>query len=357
MLKTVLKSREATSVLVLLLTVKMLFTYPRYLIERCLNGGWISVIIYGILAIGIFYVTQRLYLKTGKISIISQAEALGGKAFRAVVGVFSIILMMLTIAPMVRAFPEAIKTVLLQNTNMLVIVAVLAVGAGLGAYLGIEALGRVAAIFLPIAAFFILAFFVLLEPYFDTNNLFPFSFYRVSIGNTSSFSLFSDIFVLNFLLPYIGDTKTVKKSGLLAIAISAATGALIVLAYCLVYPYPASARFIVPLYQLARMVKIGTYFQRLESVFEFVWSISILIYCSLYLFVMCDIFKKSFDLTDLKPLILPVLVVLLRLVFWEESYTGALRSDFVASNILYPIMYILPLFIGVLYLRKTRGKL
>ncbi len=353
-MKTVLKSREVTSILVVVLTVKMLFTYPRFLVERCQNGAWLSALIYLGGAVLIFWVTQKLYLKTGRTSVISQAEAVGGKLFRGIVGVFSLAVMMASIAPMVRAFPEAIKTVLLQNTDMLIIVAVLAVGAYFGAYFGIEALGRIASVFLPVVAFFITAFFVLLTPYFKLTNLFPFSFWEVSIGNTSAFSLYSDIFVLNFLLPYIQDMKTVRKSGYIALTIAGITGTLIVLTYCLVYPYPSSSRFIVPLYQLARMVKIGTYFQRLESIFEFVWSISILIYCSLYLSVMCDIFKKSFGLTDYKPLIMPVLVILLRLVFWEESYTGALRSDFVASNILYPIMYILPLFVGVLYLRKVR---
>ena len=356
-MKTVLKSRETTSILIILLTVKMLFTYPRYLIERCLNGAWLSVMVYSILALAIFFVTQLVYLKTGRTTIITQAEAIGGKILRGIVGTLVITLMMINIAPMVRAFPEAIKTVLLQNAEMLVIVAILAIGTSIGAYLGIEALGRVAAIFLPLAAFFILAFFVLLAPHFKVTNLFPFSLFDVSIGNTSSFSLFSDILVLNFLLPYIGDMKTVRRSGILAIVISGITGTLIVLAYCLVYPYPSSARFIVPIYQLARMVKIGTYFQRLESVFEFVWSISIFIYCSLYLYIICDIFRKSFDLTDYKPLILPMLIILLRLVFWEESYTGALRSDFVASNILYPVMYILPLFIGLLYMAKQRRKI
>ncbi len=353
-MKPVLKTRETTSVMIVVLTVKMLFTYPRYLVERCLNGAWLSVILYLVLSVGIFWVTEKLYLKTGRTSVINQAEAVGGRTLRAIVGIFSFAAMMLTIAPMVRTFPEAIKTVLLQNTDMLAIVAALAVGAYFGAYFGIEALGITASIFLPFAAFFILIFFILLQPHFALTNLFPFSFYDISIGNTSSFSLFSDIFVLNFLLPYIGDMKTVRKSGYIALIISGITGALIVLAYCLCYPYPSSSRFIVPLYQLARMVKIGTYFQRLESIFEFVWSISILIYCGIYLWVMCDIFKKSFALGDYKPLIMPVLVILLRFVFWEESYTGALRSDFVASNYLYPIMYLLPLLVGALYLRKRR---
>lgn len=353
-----LKSREMTSILINLITVKMLFTYPRYIVERCLNGAWLSVAIYCVAAVLIYYLTQAAYLKTGRISILAQAEAVGGRWLKVFVGVFSIVLLMFNTAPMIRAFPEAIKTALLQNTPMLVIVSILTVGVFAGAYFGIEALARVASVFLPVAGLFILSFFLMLAPNYRINNIFPFSFSDVFVRGSSSLSVFADILVLNFLLPYAEDMKVVKKSGITAIIIGGITGALIVLAYCLVYPYPASARFIVPMYQLARIVKIGTYFQRLESVFEFVWSISIFIYTSIYVFVMCDIFRRSFDLKHYKPLVFPMLIILLRLVFWEESYTEALRSNFIVSAVMFPVMYILPLLFSLLYMlkQKIRGR-
>lgn len=357
-MKYKLKSREMTSILINLITVKMLFTYPRYIVERCLNAAWLSVFIYLFVAFGIFYLTQMLYLRAERTSIITQAELIGGKTLKIVVGLFAATLMMLNIAPMVRAFPEAIKTALLQNTPMIVIVALLAIGVAVGARFGIEALGRTSAVFLPIAAFFIAGFFIILAPHYEITNLFPFSFKDILVKGASSLSVFADIFVLNLLMPYCEDMTAVKKSGSSAILIGGITGILIVFAYCLVYPFPVSSRFIVPMYQLTRLVKIGTYFQRLEAIFEFVWSISILIYTSIYLFVIADTVKQSFGLRHHKPLVFPLLVILLRLVFWEESYTEALRSNYVNSAVLYPIFYILPLLLGLIYVakRKRSGK-
>lgn len=354
-----LNSRELTSVLINLLTVKMLFTYPRYLVERMENGAWLSIVLWGIVALGIFWLTQYVYLKTERMTILMQAELLGGKVLKAVTGISIIILMMFNIAPMVRAFPEAIKTVLLQNTSMLVIISILATGVAIGARFGIEPLARVAAIFLPIASAFIVFFFVTLIPYYKISNLFPFSLTKVTIGGTSALSVFADVFVLNLLLPYVKDMKTVRKSGFAALILSGIAGFLIVLAYCLTYLYPASARFIVPMYQLARNLRIGTYFQRLESIFEFIWSISIFIYTSVYVFVMCDVFRQSFSLKHYRPLVFPILMVLLRLVFWESGYIEAQRSNFVNSGFFYPIFYVLPLIFGLLTLikmRKERGR-
>lgn len=353
-MKYKLNSREITSLLVNLISVKLLFTYPRYIVERCLNGAWLSVLIYTVAAGAIFAITQLIYLKTGRTTILMQAEVIGGKIFRMLTGVAVSGLLMLNIAPMIRAFPEAIKTALLQDTPMLIIVALLAVGVAVGAGFGIEALGRAASFLSPIAGIFILGFFVLLVPYFETTNLFPCSVKSVIYDGTSSLSIFADIFVLCLITPYAEDMTAIKKSGLTAIVISGITGFMIILAYCLVYPYPVSARFIVPMYQLTRIVKIGTYFQRLEAVFEFVWSISIMIYTATYLFIICDTFRQSFALTHHKPLVFPVLVILLRLVFWEESYTEALRSNFVVSAVLYPVFYIIPLLYGLIYLIKKK---
>lgn len=351
-----LNSRELTSVLINLITVKMLFTYPRYLVERMENGAWISVALWGMVALGIFLLTQYIYLKTERMTILMQAELLGGKILKAVTGIATIILLMFNIAPMVRAFPEAIKTALLQNTPMLIIITILAVGVAIGARFGIEPLARVAAIFLPVACAFIVFFFLTLIPYYRLTNLFPISLFKVTVEGTSALSVFADIFVLNLLMPYARDMNTVKKSGICAIIIGGITGFLIVLAYCLTYLYPLTARFIVPMYQLARNLRIGTYFQRLESIFEFIWSFSIFIYTSVYVFVMCDIFRQSFNLKHYRPLVFPVLMVLLRLVFWESGYIEAQRSNFVNSGFFYPIFYILPLLFGLFTLIKMRRK-
>ncbi|MDO4618691.1 MAG: GerAB/ArcD/ProY family transporter [Clostridia bacterium] len=350
-----LKNRDLTALLINIMLVKILFTYPRYIIERCENGGFISVLIYGAAAFILYYVTSILYQKTGRHSIIEQAEILGGRVLKGIVGILVVAVLIVNVAPMIRAFPEAVKTVLLKNTSMLVIIFILSVGVALGTYFGISSLCRFSSLFVPVAGTVIFGLLLLLCPYFNINNIFPINFKAITLYGSPALSIFADIFVINLLLPQIKDTKTAKKSGFIAIIAVTVIAALIVLAYSLVYPYPASSQFIVPVYQLARLVKIGTYFERLEAAFEFVWTIAIFIYSSAYLYLICKVIKDSFNLKSYKPLIIPSLLVLMRFVFFEENYTMAQRSNFVSTSILYIPLYILPFIIGILTLRRHKN--
>ncbi len=350
--KFTLTSRDMSSIMINLIAVKMLFTYPRFLIERCENSAWIPILVYGAAAFGIYYITQWLYTKTGRTSILSQAEAIGGRWLKIIIGFILIAVLFVDISPMIRACPEAIKTALLQNSSMTLIVFMLVIGIIMGTYNGIEALGKAAALFLPVAGIFMLGFFLMVMPSFEINNLFPVSFTNSIMHGTSALSVFSDIIVINILLPYCKDSSTVKKAGLSSIVISGAVGVLITISYCLVYPYPVSARFIVPMYQLSRMVNIGTFFQRLEAAFEFVWTISSLFYASVYLFILCEIFKECFDLKNYRPLIFPMVTILISFVFRRETYSDTLSDAFVNMSVIYPILYILPLIIGLAYMIK-----
>lgn len=230
-----IKSREFASILVTLICVKMLFTYPRLIMEKCENGAWLSVLVWGLAAAGVYYLTQKMYLKTGCISILAQSEAIGGKPLKMLTGLAVMALLIANMAPLVRAFPEAIKTALLQKSSMAVIATLLTVGVVVGAYNGVCALGRVASIFLPVAAAFILGFFVILIPFYDVNNLFPAAVAKNLTAGSASLSVFSDIFAANLLLPYISGSRCVKSAGLYAVFISIISSAAILLAYCLTY--------------------------------------------------------------------------------------------------------------------------
>lgn len=352
--KVTLKTREFSSIIINLITVKMLFTYPRYIVQKCENSAWLAVLLATVAACGIYYITQKLYTSCGKVSILSQAEYLGGKAFKIFIGLILYIVIATDIVPMIRACPEAVKTALLQNSNMIDIVVILAIGILLGTYNGIEALGRAASIFLPFAAAFMFAFFLMVIPHFDVNNLFPLSLKKTAINGSSALSIFSDIIVINLLMPYCGDSKTIKKGGFSAIIISGIAGFLITISYCLVFSYPVSSYFISPMYQLARIINIGMFFQRLEAAFEFIWTISNLFYTSVYLFVLCDIFKHCFNLKSYRPIVFPVMVLLFWYVFYWESYSDAMSYAYSNINIIFPIIYILPLLIGGLYLIRRR---
>lgn len=98
---------------------------------------------------------------------------------------------------------------------------------------------------------------ILLIPYFNINNIFPIlgnGVYSITVKGINTISLFSDILLLNILLPYCENTSEAKKSGWRAIYISATIGVVILLSYCLIYPYPVSREFMIPVYQLSRVI-------------------------------------------------------------------------------------------------------
>ena len=354
--KFTMQKGELCAVLINLIVAKMLFNYPRYLIQRCGNNAWMAVLIYGAAGVLIYYLTQLIYARSGKMSVLSHAEAIGGRWLKIATGHVLSFFILINCAPVIRACPEAVKTALLQNTKMVIIVFVLSVGVVIGTYNGIEALGRATAFFVPCAGIILIGFLLMLIPHCNINNLFPISPKEALTGGSAALSIFSDIIVINLLLPYCKDMKTFKKGGMYGVIIAYAASFAITFMYCLVYPYPASERFIVPMYQLARLVSIGTYFQRLEAIFEFVWTLSNLFYTAVYLFVLCDIFRQSYDLAEFKPLIVPMMLIVLRVAFRNETYSEALRENFSKIMYVYPGLYLIAPAMALVYIIKEERR-
>ena len=107
-------------------------------------------------------------------------------------------------------------------------------------------------------------------------------------------------------------------------------------------------------YQLSRMVKAGEYFQRFEAFFEFVWSLTQLLHMSIYIWVVCDIIKNSFALANSKRLIPCVTAT----IGWMAFCTGSIGEMLTMSKTMirctYPIPYLLPVIMSLLYMAVRR---
>ena len=254
-----------------------------------------------------------------------------------------------------RALPESVKTVILPLTPMRLILLVMALGVMFGAYMGIFSIARIHAIYIPFSAAILISLFVLLIPDTDITNLFPIlgkGTYNIFIKGLPSVSIFSDMIILFLILPLCKNYETVKSSAKKALIISSLFNVLIVLFYNLSYSYPSSEEFLMPVYQMTSLIKIGDFFQRLEAFFEFVWSIGILLYSSLYLFVLAWIFKETFNLKYHKPLILPFLIIMSAISFFPSSSVKMLTLQNISSILTIPSAFFIPLFIVSVYSKK-----
>lgn len=356
-LNDALSTRSLTLLASNLLITKMMFTFPRFLFKTSGNAAWIQSIYMSLLAYILFSLSLVFFRHTGNKSVLQLAENTGGFTLRFFVSLLICTIIISNMSAEIRTFSESVKIILLPKTKIEYIMIIFAATVVCGSFCGLSALSCVNALFFPFFLFFIALLFVFLIPNYSVTNIFPIwgtGVKNIFLTGLKEMYCFSDILVINLLLPYCGDIKTIKRSGKRAIIISGVALTLLCLSYGLTYPYPYSSEFLLVPYQLSRMVRAGEYFQRFEALFEFVWTLTQLLYSSIYLLILCKIFADTFRLKSEKPLISCTFAGLCLLAFLPDSVVSVLDKSFILRQFLWPVAFFLPVLISFLYTIKKR---
>lgn len=342
-----------------LLITKMIFAFPRFLFKTSGNAAWLQAIYMSLLAYLLFLLSIFFFRFTGNKSVIQLAESIGKTPFKILVSLIISVLIITNAFIEVRTFAESVKIILLPKTKIEFIMIFFAVTVILGSLSGLGSLVTVNALFFPFCLFFLGALVASLFPSYNLNNIFPIfgtGVKNIFIGGIKDMYCFSDLIVLNLLLPYCKNVEMVKKSGKRAIIIGGITLTLICLAYGLTYPYPYSSEFLLISYQLSRMVRAGEYFQRFEALFEFIWTLTQLLYSSIYVVILCNVFSDTFKLRSYKPLVSCVVCALCFLAFLPDSVVMLLDKAYVFREYLAPIAYALPILIPITYVLTEKSR-
>ena len=193
--------KKMTTLLINVISVKMLLTFPKIMIINSGNAAWIECIYNTLIVIGLFWITTKLY-RSNK-NIIQLAEMTGKKWLKIIVGVVVFVVLLINYSSIIRIFPETVKIVLLQDFEIEFIIPIFMLAIGIGAYIGLEPIARVNNMFMPLAGIVLLLSLILLIPYFNINNIFPIlgnGVYSIMVKGINTISLFSDILLLNILL-------------------------------------------------------------------------------------------------------------------------------------------------------------
>jgi len=240
--KIKLNSKEINMIMVNVLSVKLLFTFPKKLIVLAGNAAWIQIIYMSLLMLGVFLIISLAYRKCPNKSIVELSEDIGGKYLKIFIGVSVSIALFLNLASTIRSFPELVKMVLLPDTPLELILIIFALTVSVGAYLGIESIAIIHSIIIPLVLGLLALFFVFFLPNMDYINIMPVLgkwSYNIFVKGLSGIDFFDDIIILNLLIPYMDSPADFKKNGIKSIAVSSLLVFLIVLAYVLIYPYPS----------------------------------------------------------------------------------------------------------------------
>ncbi len=351
-----LTKNQLTNLITSMILIRLYLSLPREILMLGGSASWILVIyIIGVASI-LFFFVSAVYKRNE--SILEIAENLGGKTFKIITGLLSASLVLIKLSGHIKLFIESVQMVLLQNTQTEIIAVILGISLVIGAYSGIESLAIISGLFLPVVLTVLASFFVLLIPNIDFYNLAPVlgtGVKSIFYDGLKTLSLFADLFILNFLLPYCKDEDTLKKSGFRAILVNGIIFLVFMLVYCSVFPYPISSEYIIPIFQLTRIVEIGDFFGRFEAFFEFIWTISFLIYASINIWVLSLIWKKTFDLKHNEPIAIPMTVFAIGIGFLEPSMLNIINGNRQFSWIMVASAFLIPFIYGFLSKIQNKG--
>lgn len=342
--------KQMTAIAINGIVLKMLLTFPRMLFEYCGNAAWIAGVYTCAMASLLFWLVCRLYKSDS--NVIITAERIGGRVLRIIIGIAAFAVISGNIMNIFRIFPEVIKLVLLQKTYVEAIMTVFVVCVIFGASCGMEAIARVTEMFVPIAGIIFVVFVLMLLPEMEVDYLFPVlgnGSYGIFVKGMSCLSLFADLLTLNILIPHLKDRESYRRAGNRSITVGGACVTALLLVYGLCYVYPASEKFIIPIYQLERQIHLSDFFSRLEAVYQFIWSVSIMLYVPLSISVLAEVWCETFRLKHSKPLIAPITVILAVISILPKSLNDSIILDEMINKYIYIPAFLIPMLVGVLY--------
>lgn len=261
---------------------KYLIILPEYMVGFDGNAAWIEMICKCIIALLSFSLLLWLYKPLNAEPLDRIFNIAAGKFGSVVFSYIYIIGFTIYNAALLRILIEALNTVMATDApdEYFAIFILSAVFAG--AYHGIRSTSNLSIIIFPFVILSLVGMVFILIPHYRTSNIFPIlgsGKEKLLEGMFKRHFGFVELVLPFFLAKHLSSYKEIKKSGYMTLLIVSVSTILLVGAYCLTVPYPASKNFFLPLYQMTRMIKAGTFLQRLEPLVVFVWTSFIL--CSI----------------------------------------------------------------------------
>ena len=306
-------SFEAGCLIMSFIFAQIYMDFSQIVVSSAANAAWMTVISLSIAVLLIFAVFYSIMKNFSGKDILDVCEYTFGKKGKLILGIVIIIFLLIRVTLVFKQAGGRLVIMAYTNSPLSFITAFYAIAASVAAYAGFQAIARIAKIFVPFIAVSLILIIIGNINLIDYGNLFPIfgnGLKETFSGGLEIFSIFISMIGILFLPPYMTDSKTLKKTGLWTLAIGGVFLTLITLTYILIYPYPSGQDVFMPIYLLSKMVSFGGKIQKLESIFILIWVMGIIVYISAVLNLIFEIIKKTFDIKDARPLIIPTTLII-----------------------------------------------
>jgi spore germination protein KB len=318
-------------------------------ISQARQDGWISSIIGTILGlIGIIALVKLLQSFPGLtlIEILFQHFSWVGK----VIGILYLVYFFIMTILATRLFAEAYKKIMVDTPLWAFVIIILLLTTFI-VYSGLETLGRLNQVMLPVLVIIAIAVvFLTMGKEKDYSNLLPIlgnGFTPVAQGSLSVMGWFGEFVIMSMIFPYVQQPKKLVKTGVVAAIITLVFFLGPITGPIAMFGPVEAAKMTLPTFSEVRYIVAGEVINRFDAIAILFWTVGLMIRISIFFYGICLGTAQALKLTSYHPLVIPFAWLIgVGAILFAKNYAELkefLFQSYVPLNLL--IGVVIPLFL------------
>lgn len=323
--------REAVALGVFFASAQLFLAFPRTVVELGATAAWIITLIASLVAPLSWVAMRGLLNQHPRRSLITATEAALGPIFGTAVNLIYFAFFQMAAAVALRSFSENFIESVLPNVELEVVVLMLIGTATFVSWLGLEGIARTCWVFGPFALIGLLVLFSSgLLTHTEPGALFP--LWGPGVDQVVSFglirsSLLAELLILGVIAPSLRSPKELNRAAWTTFIITGVlfTGSVVIFLH--IFPYPSAARINFPLLEMSRVIILGRWFQRVESLFLVIWIVSAVLMLATATYGAAATLAQVLQLPHYRFLLYPLATLLYALAMIPDSLPAAVSWD------------------------------
>lgn len=226
-----------------------------------------------------------------------------------ITGVLYLVYFFIMVILATRLFAEAYNRVM-PETPMWAFIAVILLLTAYIVYQGLETLGRLNQIMLPVLVVIAIGVaYMTMGDKKDYTNLLPImgeGITPVAIGSISIMAWFGNFVIMGMVLPYVQRPKKLVKTGIWTAVITLIFFLGPITGPIALFGADEAAKMAFPTFSEVRYIEAGEVINRFDAIAVLFWTVGLMIYISLFFYGLCLGLAQALKLHTYQPLVIPL---------------------------------------------------
>ncbi|WP_027366156.1 GerAB/ArcD/ProY family transporter [Desulfotruncus alcoholivorax] len=354
--RPVVGASEAITLLFIFISSKVFLTYTVFYYHKGLNASWVIPLITTIAGVVVALLLVALLNRYPGLDLVEIGEELAGPYLNLLFAFFYLALLLLGAGMALRGTSEGVVSGFLTDTPISLVIAFFITGTMVVSYLGLEAVARTARFFVSVLVVTALVLVALTIPLWHWDAFFPLlgpGPLKLLLGSLNFTGDFVQIILLGLICHFLpaGRIRAIGVGGTL---IAGFFLFLFTTVPILVYDYPPVTELMLPSFELARIINMGRFGQRMEVLFVPLWVFGNMIFLSISYYAAAVVLTRICKLRDYRPFVLAATVLtaviafipqnVIQAAYWSQLYLGRYSLGMLVAIIL--LLLLISIFRG-----------